>query len=91
MRGKYEKIKIMINRLSLVHTYNVIKSDPLKTWVVRDFHSGGSKFAKTHLQVLIELGLVKKVDVYVDRGVYHRQRVSVKGYRLINLKGGERV
>ncbi len=73
----------MINRNVLVKTFKRFKEEPNKVFVASDFVDAKRReFRETHLQTLIQLGLIEEVEAYYECGYLKNSRRRVRGYKL---------
>lgn len=70
----------------LVRIYKIIKNEPLKVWVKSDFKFFlmGVHGIESYLNILIRLGLIKKVNAVYYHGLNYKTLSGVKGYKYNN-------
>lgn len=66
----------------IMYAYNKIKSEPLRTWLLKDIFLSSDQLNRNYIECLVKLGLVERVGVIYKAGRGYNLRREVKGYRL---------
>ena len=79
------KIDVYLRKSVLIRTYKAFLSHPNKIFVASEFNKRKETF-RSHLNVLISLGLIEKVPTVYNFGNKLKSRRDVIGYKLKKIQ-----